>query len=122
MPAALILLVACGDGGSTGAVGGPRVTDTALFDPYAAGFVGDPVAGEARFRPRCAACHGEDGHGALGPDLRTRVPRHDDLALYRVFTEGRGGMPAIDVAPQEGVDLVAYLRLAFGRGVPADGG
>ena len=84
------------------------------FDPYAAGLVGDPRAGQARFGPRCSSCHGANGGGALGPPLGVVVPGRTDLDLYRVITEGQDGMPAIDVTPQEGVHLVAWLQESFG--------
>lgn len=84
------------------------------FDPYAAGLVGIARIGEARYPARCATCHGIDGGGNLGPPLATVVPGKTDLELYLIITEGRDGMPAIGVTPQEGVNLVAYLQDAFG--------
>lgn len=84
------------------------------FDPYAAGLTGDKRAGEARYPTRCAACHGIDGEGGIGPPLTLVVPGKSDLELYRLITEGRAGMPAIAVTPQEGVHLVAYVQATFG--------
>lgn len=115
MPPALILLLAAGcappaDSAATAIDSSPP----APFDPYAAGLQGDVRRGQGLFPSRCAACHGLDGGGRIGPDLGSVVGDHDDLGLYRVLTEGAGAMPAIDLAPQEGVDLVAYLRATFG--------
>ena len=107
----MFALLACSPGPTDSAT--VRDSTLGLTDPWALGLVGDPALGAELFLPRCAACHGEDGRGQLGPDLAQRVPILDDLDLYRVITRGSGGMPAINVEPQEGVDLVAYLRTSF---------
>ena len=83
---------------------------------------GDPVAGEAVYDARCAACHGPAGTGsAQGPPLvhEYYLPgHHDDIAFLlavrngvRAHHWGFGPMPAINgVSDADVADIVAYVR------------
>lgn len=51
-------------------------------------------SGESIYRTNCATCHGTDGGGGLGPELRgiaDRLTREEHLEIVR---EGKGQMPA----------------------------
>ena len=62
-------------------------------------FIGDLKAieaGRALFANGCAACHGADGRGGRGPNLREKIFWHpvDDETLYKAIQKGiSGGMP-----------------------------
>jgi putative heme-binding domain-containing protein len=65
----------------------------------------------------CALCHGPNGEGVDGIDLRLgrfRSARSDD-DLRRIITTGVGGsrMPAFDLAAAELDGIVAYIRAGF---------
>jgi mono/diheme cytochrome c family protein len=50
--------------------------------------------GAAIYAANCAVCHGADGSGGVGPDLRGIGQMHTLDQLIEVITNGRGGMPA----------------------------
>ena len=52
--------------------------------------VGDPALGQKRFESQCALCHGQDGSGGRGPNLRRPKLDHapDDAALRKVIADG----------------------------------
>jgi polyvinyl alcohol dehydrogenase (cytochrome) len=54
----------------------------------------DPPDGAALYAANCAACHGADGSGGAGPDLRGIGEMHTLDELIQVITNGRGDMPA----------------------------
>lgn len=67
------------------------------------------------FEAQCGRCHGLDGSGGLGPDLRrsqlSRAP--DDAALRSVILEGIPGTamgPAGALVAPEAVQVAAYVR------------
>lgn len=72
-------------------------------------------AGARVFAEHCAACHGADGGGNVGPaigDGRT-VERFPDVAdQIAVVTEGRNGMPAFGgrLAAEQIAQVVRYVR------------
>ena len=79
-------------------------------------FIGDPVAIEAGrklFANGCGACHGPDGKGGRGPNLRERVSWHpvDDDTLYNAIQKGiGGGMPAANLPEDQAWQVVAFVR------------
>jgi mono/diheme cytochrome c family protein len=77
---------------------------------------GDVESGAALFAGTCAACHGPEGHGGVGPDLRERVPSREDPTLVRTLLTGKGAMPpwADRFDDRALADLVAFLRDRFG--------
>ena len=89
---------------------------------FAAQMVFAAESGEAIFRTYCAPCHGTDGEGGRGANLRARRLAHapDDAALSAVITNGIPGtqMPATRMTPAENEALVAYVR-GLGRSQPA---
>ena len=76
--------------------------------------VGDPVLGQQRFESQCALCHGQDGSGGRGPNLRRPTLDHapDDAALRKVIAEGiQPEMPgAWQLSPHEVASVAAYVR------------
>ena len=87
-------------------------------------FIGDPKAIEAGhilFASGCAACHGSEGQGGRGPNLREKVYWHptDDEAIYRTVEKGipAGGMPAANLPEDQIWQVVApAVRALRGRG------
>ena len=79
-------------------------------------FIGDPVAIEAGrklFANGCGACHGPDGKGGRGPNLRERVFWHpvEDDTLYNAIQKGIGGnMPAANLPEEQAWQVVAFVR------------
>ncbi len=79
-------------------------------------FIGDPVAIEAGrklFANGCGACHGPDGKGGRGPNLRERVFWHpvEDDTLYNAIQKGIGGnMPAANLPEDQAWQVVAFVR------------
>src|SRR5256885_15735068 len=69
-------------------------------------FIGDLKAieaGRALFANGCAACHGADGRGGRGPNLREKIFWHpvDDETLFKAIQKGiSGGMPPANL-PEE---------------------
>jgi len=61
----------------------------------------------------CAACHGANGEGVVGPTFKEVTTRIPDAALHvLVVTEGRGAMPSFKatLTPEEIDAVVAYER------------
>jgi len=78
---------------------------------------GGPIDGQVVFRENCSGCHGSDGEGGTGPELRgvaERLSRDDLLAVVR---EGRGVMPAWEgELTDEQITAVADYLLALDSG------
>ena len=79
-------------------------------------FIGDPKAIEAGrkiFISGCAACHGPDGKGGRGPNLREKVYWHpvEDQTIYDAVQKGIGGnMPPANLPEEQAWQVVAYVR------------
>jgi cytochrome c oxidase cbb3-type subunit III len=80
-------------------------------------FIGDRAAIEAGrllFAGGCAACHGAEGQGGRGPNLRERIYWHpvDEDTLYKVIKGGipAGGMPAAALDEDQTWQVVAFVR------------
>src|SRR5215831_1753215 len=80
-------------------------------------FIGDPKAIEAGhklFSGGCAACHGAEGQGGRGPNLRERIYWHpvDEETLYKVIQKEipAGGMPPAQLSEDETWQVVAFVR------------
>jgi putative heme-binding domain-containing protein len=93
-------------------------------------FIGDPgaiAAGQKLFSNGCAACHGSEGEGGRGPNLRERVFWHpvDEDTLYKSIQKGiGGGMPAANLSEDDAWRVVAFVRSlttpAIETAVPGD--
>src|SRR6059058_4530022 len=80
-------------------------------------FLGDAeaiAAGRKLFAGGCAACHGGEGQGGRGPNLRERIYWHpmDEDTLHGVIQKGvpAGGMPAAQLNEDEAWQVVAFVR------------
>ena len=73
--------------------------------------------GSRLYVANCALCHGRNGSGVDGIDLRRGVFRtaHSDDDIRRVVSQGVGGsrMPSFDLSAGELDGLVAYIRAGF---------
>ena len=70
--------------------------------------------GKKEFTERCAACHGSDAKGGIGPDLTRKEFKFGktEKAVTESIAEGRpGGMPAFknDLSHEKIEGLVRYL-------------
>src|SRR5882724_6175980 len=73
----------------------------------------DAEPGRVLFEKICARCHGADGNGGeLGPAIRTRLARRDDVQLAALIREGlpTQGMPPSQVTNVEMAPLTRFLR------------
>jgi cytochrome c oxidase cbb3-type subunit III len=94
-------------------------------------FLGDPAAidaGHKLFSAGCAACHGGEGQGGRGPNLRERIYWHpvDEDNLFKVVKQGipGGGMPGANLSDDQTWQVVAFVRSltapAIETNVPGD--
>ena len=70
--------------------------------------------GKKEYASRCAACHGEDGKGGIGPDLTAKEYKYGKTApeVTASIVDGRpGGMPGFknDLSGEKVQGLVQYL-------------
>jgi cytochrome c oxidase cbb3-type subunit 3 len=78
--------------------------------------IGNPQAIEAGrklFANGCGACHGAEGQGGRGPNLRAQVFWHplDDDTLYKAVQKGVGGaMPPANLPEEQAWQVVAFVR------------
>lgn len=70
----------------------------------------DLDAGRNRFDAQCAQCHGADGHGGTGPDLRRGVHGASDWATYRAI---RDGIPETPMSPSALDDREVWRLVAW---------
>lgn len=82
------------------------------------------AAGAALFANVCAACHGAQGEGGIGPNLTDAYWIHDpsDLSVFELISKGilDKGMPPWEAAlsGEERAQLVAYVQALDGTDVP----
>ena len=83
------------------------------------------VAGKAIFDGKCAACHGPQGGGLVGPNLTDKFWIHGKATandIYTVIANGvtEKGMPAWKdmVKPQELIQVSAYIYSIKDKNVP----
>jgi putative heme-binding domain-containing protein len=93
--------------------------------------IGDPkaiAAGQVLFRNSCAGCHGPNGDGGRGPNLRKRIswgPLTDDI-MFNLIQKGVPGadMPPTKIPDEQVWQVVAFVRAltspAFEVGVLGD--
>src|SRR6185369_16401777 len=72
------------------------------------------VAGKQLYANLCAACHGENGKGTVGPDLTASAYKYGKMRLdiARSISEGRpNGMPAFNgqINSEQVESLVEYI-------------
>ncbi len=79
---------------------------------------GSASVGRRLFYENCAACHGDEAEGGLGPSLKSRefLKLADNRFLYGTLTEGRRGTAMAEynyLGAKTLGDIVAYLRSEF---------
>lgn len=79
----------------------------------------DIEAGSRVYSAQCALCHGANGDGVGGIDLRRGVFRRvtSDADIVRIVTEGLSGsgMPAFKLQPADMTGIVAFIRAGFDK-------
>jgi mono/diheme cytochrome c family protein len=76
-----------------------------------------PLAGEALYAANCAACHGADLEGVIGPALagnESHIDHHDGAELVLVIAAGQNEMPAFaeTLTAEEIQAVVEYIQAA----------
>lgn len=64
---------------------------------------------EAIFQSNCAACHGADLSGGMGPDLTTIGSTYSSEEIVEIINNGKGQMPPVKVAAEEATLLADWL-------------
>ncbi|MDY0408460.1 cytochrome c550 [Virgibacillus soli] len=72
-------------------------TETTLDDP------------EEIYQNNCAACHGADLSGGMGPGLDKVGSKHDADEIVEIIHNGLGNMPPQNVADEEAKILAEWL-------------
>lgn len=72
------------------------------------------AAGKQMYGKLCAACHGENGKGTVGPDLTASTYKYGKarLDIAKSISEGRpGGMPAFNAqaTPEQVESMVEFI-------------
>ena len=118
-PDSLLQLVALGDI----AGGHPNMLTVEIKNPYE-GSLAAADAGQKQFADmNCAACHGYDGKGGMGPNLTDTYWRYggSPASIYNSIYQGRpDGMPAWGrMIPRDDIwKLVTYIQ-SLGGSFPA---
>src|ERR1700722_11744329 len=68
----------------------PQAPPAAKDDPVSKLTPDDIANGKKIFAAQCAACHGFDGSGQLGPDLHGVEGRRGDAGIFGVVRNGAG--------------------------------
>ncbi len=83
-------------------------------DPYVSAVLqlqGESGRGASLFALNCAACHGEEGTGRVGPNLHGVQNRRSDRSIIEQVTSGNTPpMPQFQPDPQAMADLISYLK------------
>ena len=73
----------------------------------------DIEEGKALFAAQCSSCHGVDGSGGMGPNIRGSAQRRGDQGLFSVIRNGipGTGMPGISsLNDKRATQVVAFVR------------
>lgn len=103
----------------------PFVADAEGLSRYV-GDSGHIAAGAELYGTVCAACHGDQGQGLIGPNLTDDYAIHpmDNVTVYAIIAQGlpEAGMPPWEASfsPEEMGQMVAYVQAL--RETPVAGG
>lgn len=92
-------------------------TRLTILDLQNRGLAGDPVAGAAVYTVNCAACHGVEGEGGLGPSLLANqfASSVTDAELRQFLLDGRPGTSMVGFLDRldetQLKDVITFLRL-----------
>lgn len=85
-----------------------------ISDPYiqeVLSLEGDVTRGHAIFEINCAACHGFNGDGNVGPSLKHIAHHKSQVSLIKQVVSGNTPpMPKFQPHPQDMADLLSYLE------------
>ena len=89
----------------------------------------DLQEGKALYAAECASCHGVDGSGSMGPNIRGSAQRRGDDGLFAIIRGGTGAMPpAMSLNDKRAHQVIVYVRTFGGsettevaKGDPAKG-
>ena len=85
-----------------------------MSDPYineVLSLPGDVSRGQAIFEINCAACHGLNADGIVGPSLHHVQKHKSKISLIQQVISGKTPpMPEFQPSPQEMADLLNYLE------------
>jgi mono/diheme cytochrome c family protein len=85
-----------------------------LSDPYLQAVLsiqGNQTRGKAIFHVNCAACHGNNGNGNLGPSLEDISKHKSKISLINQVISGKTPpMPKFQPSSQDMADLLSYLQ------------
>jgi putative heme-binding domain-containing protein len=71
----------------------------------------DIEEGKALYMGNCSSCHGPDGSGGMGPNIRGSIQTQGDQGLFRVIRFGIGGMPGINsLNDKRAGQVIAYMH------------
>ena len=71
---------------------------------------GDLPDGRVVYVAKCAACHGQNGEGGIGPAMVGNPVLRVDGAVAEIVKRGTGSMPAIPMSEAELQALLDYLK------------
>ena len=71
---------------------------------------GEVSSGEIVYRAKCAACHGQNAEGGIGPRLAGNPVLRVDGAVAEIVNSGTGSMPAVSMGNAELQALLDYLK------------
>ncbi len=85
-----------------------------MRDPYiqqVMAISGDVHQGHEIFKINCAACHGAEGSGIVGPSLKSVSDRKSRIGIiHQVISGATPPMPKFQPSPEVMADLLAYLE------------
>jgi mono/diheme cytochrome c family protein len=123
--AALLVLAACGSGGSGGTPdGGPDAGPGVTSDAGASrsntigALTGDANAGKTVYTANCVSCHKADGMGTPGsfPSLSNAAKTWTKPQFFAILLEGEGGMPSYaQLSDQQLANVTEYVRTTFNK-------
>lgn len=73
--------------------------------------------GEKIFSNNCAACHGKNGEGSIGPEFAGNDNLADSAFIVGRILQGQGSMPAFGnrFSDQEVADVTSFIRSSWGN-------
>ncbi|WP_457630019.1 c-type cytochrome [Oceanithermus sp.] len=78
--------------------------------PQAPAGMEDVIDGKIVYREKCAACHGQNGEGGIGPALAHNPVLKVDGAVEEIVQRGTGTMPAVEMSDKELKALIEYMQ------------
>ncbi len=105
-----LVVAACSSGGSTGSTTGAASSGK----PSASTSSGDGSKGKAVYDANCAACHGKNAEGLVGPDLRKIGSKYDKAYLTKWIKDPESvkagtSMPKVPLNDKELEEVVEFL-------------